>query len=91
METNEKSRPPGGASVVVSKESYGQLVVNMLEKQTGFQWKRDLWGLFSRYVESNHNGDKSANLLDEFWTFRDLVEFFENVEALQAGKEVREL
>lgn len=91
MKIHENARPPGGASVVVSRESYGQLVVKMLEKQTGNQWKRDLWGLFSGYIESNHKGDQSVNLLSEFWTFRDLMEFFDNVEALQAGREVGEL
>jgi hypothetical protein len=91
MQTHENSRPPGGASVVVGKESYGQLVVDMLEKQTAFQWKKDLWCIFTGYIVNQSEQDKSINLAGEYFTFRDLVEFFENVEALKAGKEVGSL
>jgi hypothetical protein len=90
MKTNENSRPPGGV-VVVTKEAYGRLVEKLLDQQTGSTWKRDLFGIFAGYINNQHANDKSVNLAQEFWTFRDLIFFFDEIEALQAGKEVGQL
>lgn len=84
MKTHETARPAG---LGTSSVAYGQLVDNLLQQQHPHAWQNDLWAIFTGFMVNQANEGNNPKLSDLFATFRDLHSFFEQLKAIQAGKE----
>ena len=73
---------------LLNPERMGQLVLDLLDKQTGNTWKYDLWSIMEGNIAHQAATDIRCRLLEEFMTFRDLIFFFEEIDALREGKKI---
>jgi hypothetical protein len=73
------------------KNALASLVEKLIDSQNTDEWKHYIWRLYEGYMNDQNNGDKSVTLALEFYTFRDLIRFFEDIEAVSEGREVNRL
>ena len=70
--------------------AYGKAVSDLLSSSTAESWNRELWTMFSGFMLAQNEMGRSENLSNTFFSFKELLEFFEKVEGIRKG-EFREL
>jgi hypothetical protein len=67
-------------------EAAERLINGLIDRQPVSMWKNDLWKIFEGYMADNQTSGASSRINDEFLTFRDLLNFFNELESLMAVK-----
>lgn len=65
-----------------NSEMAARLINGLIDRQPVNMWKNDLWKIFEGYMADNQTSGASTRINDEFLTFRDLLNFFNELEAL---------
>jgi hypothetical protein len=63
--------------------AYGVEVDELLSMNNTETWTNELWTMFSGYMLAQKELGYSPNISKIFFTFRDLLLFFENVEMIR--------
>ena len=60
--------------------AYGREVHALLSSSTPERWKTYVWDMFGGYILAQRELGYTPELSNVFWSFKELVEFFEKVE-----------
>ncbi|MCF2491236.1 hypothetical protein [Dyadobacter sp. CY347] len=66
--------------------AYGKAVNDLLSSSTAESWNRELWTMFSGFMLAQNEMGRSENLSNTYFSFKELLEFFERVERIRKGK-----
>ena len=78
MNTQTQPIEPTDATLL----AYGREVGKLLSSSSAECWRDELWTIFTGYIISLKEQGHAANLCDTYFSFRELVAFFENVERI---------
>ncbi|WP_026630491.1 hypothetical protein [Dyadobacter alkalitolerans] len=65
--------------------AYGKAVSDLLSSSTAESWNRELWTMFSGFMLAQNEMGRSENLSDTYFSFKEMLEFFEKVERIRTG------
>jgi len=66
--------------------AYGKAVSDLLSSSTAESWNRELWTMFSGFMLAQNEMGRSENLSNTYFSFKELLEFFEKVERIRKGE-----
>jgi len=66
--------------------AYGREVGKLLSSSSTECWTAELWTIFTGYIISLKEQGHAPELCDTYFSFKELVEFFENVERIGRGE-----
>jgi len=66
--------------------AYGREVGKLLSSSSAENWSDELWTMFTGYIISLKEQGHAPDLCDTYFSFKELVEFFENVERIRRGE-----
>jgi len=66
--------------------AYGREVNALLSSSNAESWNRELWTMFSGFMLAQNEMGRSLNLCNTFFSFKELLEFFEKVERIRSGE-----
>ena len=66
--------------------AYGREVSKLLSSSSAETWRDELWTMFTGYIISLKEQGHAPELCDTYFSFKELVEFFENVERIRRGE-----
>ena len=66
-------------------EAYAEQIQQLFELNTPAQMAEHLWEIYSGFESYDHDAGHNPRRLDIFYTFRDLVFFFEKIRAIKAA------
>jgi hypothetical protein len=62
--------------------AYGKEVGKLLSSSSAESWTAELWTIFTGYIISLKEQGHAPELCDTYFSFKELIEFFENVERI---------
>ncbi|SKB61691.1 hypothetical protein [Dyadobacter psychrophilus] len=65
--------------------AYGREVSALLSSSTAENWTNELWTMFSGFMLAQNEMGRSENLSNTYFSFKELLEFFERVEGIRKG------
>ena len=65
--------------------AYGREVGALLSSSTAESWTSELWTMFSGFMLAQNEMGRSTNLSNTYFSFKELLEFFEKVEGIRKG------
>ncbi|CAG5070019.1 hypothetical protein DYBT9623_02759 [Dyadobacter sp. CECT 9623] len=68
--------------------AYGREVETLLSSSTPERWRMHVWDMFGGYILAQKDLGYTPELSNTFWSFKELVEFFEVVERVRDGNMV---
>ncbi len=66
--------------------AYGREVGKLLSSSSAECWRDELWTIFTGYIISLKEQGHAPELCDTYFSFKELVAFFENVERIGRGE-----
>jgi len=66
--------------------AYGREVGKLLSSSSPESWRDELWTIFTGYIISLKEQGPAPDLCDTYFSFKELVEFFENVGRIGRGE-----
>jgi len=66
--------------------AYGREVNALLSSSSAESWNRELWTMFSGFMLAQNETGRSSNLCNTYFSFKELLEFFEKVERIRRGE-----
>lgn len=66
--------------------AYGQEVNALLSSSSAESWNRELWTMFSGFMLAQNETGHTPNLSNTYFSFKELLEFFEKVERIRKGE-----
>ncbi|KQS33162.1 hypothetical protein [Dyadobacter sp. Leaf189] len=82
MNTNTHTTPPSDAMLL----AYGEEVSELLSSSAVERWKEELWTMFGGYILALKDLGYAPNLSNTYFSFKQLLDFFENVERIRLGE-----
>lgn len=70
--------------------AYGREVGKLLSSSSAECWRDELWTIFTGYIISLKEQGHAPDLCDTYFSFKELVAFFENVERVGKGEGVKQ-
>ncbi|MGN7886717.1 hypothetical protein [Dyadobacter sp. 22481] len=68
--------------------AYGREVGKLLSSSSAETWSKELWTIFTGYIISLKEQGHAPELCDTYFSFKELIAFFENVERIGRGEEL---
>ena len=68
--------------------AYGREVGKLLSSSSPESWRDELWTIFTGYIISLKEQGHAPDLCDTYFSFKELIAFFENVERIGRGEAV---
>ncbi|NIJ51445.1 hypothetical protein [Dyadobacter arcticus] len=66
--------------------AYGKEVSSLLSSSNPKSWTAELWTMFGGYVLALKELGYTPGLSNTFWSWKELVDFFEKVEEIRKGE-----
>jgi hypothetical protein len=66
--------------------AYGKEVSELLSSSTAESWTNELWTMFSGFMLAQNELGRNENLSNTYFSFKELLEFFEKVEGIRKWK-----
>ncbi|KAA6440611.1 hypothetical protein FEM33_08500 [Dyadobacter flavalbus] len=66
--------------------AYGREVSALLSSSNAESWNRELWTMFSGFMLAQSETGHTPNLSNTYFSFKELLEFFEKVERIRRGE-----
>ncbi|WP_229210829.1 hypothetical protein [Dyadobacter jiangsuensis] len=66
--------------------AYGREVGKLLSSSSAESWRDELWTIFTGYIISLKEQGPAPELCDTYFSFKELIAFFENVERIGRGE-----
>jgi hypothetical protein len=66
--------------------AYGKEVSSLLSSSTAESWTNELWTMFSGFMLAQTEMGRAENLSNTYFSFKELLEFFEKVEGIRKGE-----
>jgi hypothetical protein len=65
--------------------AYGKEVSELLSSESPEEWTTDLWSIFGGFMIAQRELGHSPEISDMFFSFRDLLFFFEKINKIRSG------
>jgi len=88
MEMHTKTHPIESTDSTLL--AYGREVGKLLSSSSAESWSDELWTMFTGYIISLKEQGHAPELCDTYFSFKELVEFFENVERIGREEGVKQ-
>jgi hypothetical protein len=75
------------ASMNLRLLAYGREVGELLSSSSAQSWIEQVWTMFGGYMLAQKELGHTPGLCDTFWSFKELLEFFEKVERIRKHSE----
>ncbi|WP_353722062.1 hypothetical protein [Dyadobacter sp. 676] len=72
-------------------QAYGREVGKLLSSSSAECWRDELWTMFTGYIISLKEQGHAPDLCDTYFSFKELIAFFENVERVGRGEAVTQV
>jgi hypothetical protein len=69
--------------------AYGKEVGELLSNNPAESWSAELWTMFGGYIIALKDLGHAPNLSNTYFSFKELLEFFEKVERIRRGDSPR--
>ncbi|WP_031528622.1 hypothetical protein [Dyadobacter crusticola] len=84
MNTQTHTNEPSEAVLL----AFGKEVDTLLSSSSPARWRMHVWDMFGGYILAQKELGYTPELSNTFWSFKELVEFFEAAERIRGGEMV---
>ena len=82
MNTETHALAPSDSTLL----AYGREVGKLLSSSSAESWSNELWTIFTGYIISLKEQGHAPELCDTYFSFKELIEFFAEVERIGRGE-----